>query len=183
MTYCYSNSIGRAVARERSAVATLFCAVAKAEIYSNSRQCCSINRYSKQYLRMRCSASNSRVLYIKSVQNCSNSSPILDLQLCPATCLGPTTTSTCLTVTWYPASSTRPTRLTKQARSVHADKKEIKFSSHICKETQRGAVAKSYMRKGFLIYEEMRKSLYMRRPLVTDDCNCSIQNFLIYEEN
>jgi hypothetical protein len=26
----------------------------------------------------------------------------------------------------------------------------------ICKEIQSGAVAKSYMRKGFLIYEEMR---------------------------
>jgi hypothetical protein len=35
-----------------------------------------------------------------------------------------------------------------------------------------GAVAKSYMRKGFLIYEEMRKYLviqYMRRPLVIYD--------------
>jgi hypothetical protein len=30
------------------------------------------------------------------------------------------------------------------------------------KEIQSGAVAKSYMRKGFLIYEEMRKC--MRRP-------------------
>ncbi len=27
----------------------------------------------------------------------------------------------------------------------------------ICKEIQSGAIAKSYMRKGFLIYEEMRK--------------------------
>jgi len=27
----------------------------------------------------------------------------------------------------------------------------------ICKEIQSGAVAKSYMRKGFLIYEEIRK--------------------------
>jgi hypothetical protein len=34
-------------------------------------------------------------------------------------------------------------------------KKEIKFSSY--KDIQSGAVAKSYMRKGFLIYEEMRK--------------------------
>jgi hypothetical protein len=33
-------------------------------------------------------------------------------------------------------------------------------------------VAKSYLRKGFLIYEEMRKY-----------CKCSIFNFLIYEEN
>jgi hypothetical protein len=35
-------------------------------------------------------------------------------------------------------------------------KKKIKFSSYI-REIQNGAVAKSYMRKGFLIYEEMRK--------------------------
>jgi hypothetical protein len=34
-------------------------------------------------------------------------------------------------------------------------KKKIKFSSYIRKF--RGEVAKSYMRKGFLIYEEMRK--------------------------
>ncbi len=35
-----------------------------------------------------------------------------------------------------------------------------------------GAVTKSYLRKGFLIYEEMRKHLViyiMRRPLVVDD--------------
>jgi hypothetical protein len=43
-----------------------------------------------------------------------------------------------------------------------------------------GEVAKSYMRKGFLIYEEMRIYIviflsYMRRPLLLD--------FLIYEEN
>ncbi len=35
-------------------------------------------------------------------------------------------------------------------------KKKIKFF-HIYNEIQSGAVAKSYMRKGFLIYEEMRK--------------------------
>jgi hypothetical protein len=29
----------------------------------------------------------------------------------------------------------------------------------ICKEIQMGSVAKSYMRKGFLLYEEMRKYL------------------------
>jgi hypothetical protein len=40
----------------------------------------------------------------------------------------------------------------------HTDKKEnIIFS--IYKENQNGAVAKSYMKKGFLIYEEMRKYL------------------------
>ncbi len=31
------------------------------------------------------------------------------------------------------------------------------------------AVAKSYMRKGFLIYGEMPKNIYMRRPLVIYD--------------
>ncbi len=37
-----------------------------------------------------------------------------------------------------------------------ADRKENKIF-FIYKEIQSGAVAKSYMRKGFLIYEEMRK--------------------------
>jgi hypothetical protein len=35
-------------------------------------------------------------------------------------------------------------------------KKKIKFSSYI-REIESGAVAKSYMRKGFLIYVEMHK--------------------------
>jgi hypothetical protein len=54
-------------------------------------------------------------------------------------------------------------------------KKKIKFSSYthiLYKEIQSGAVAKSYMRKGFLIYEEMLKYLViycMRRPLVISD--------------
>jgi hypothetical protein len=39
---------------------------------------------------------------------------------------------------------------------LHTDKKEILIFL-IYKEIQNGAVAKSYMRKGFLIYEEMRK--------------------------
>ncbi len=39
-----------------------------------------------------------------------------------------------------------------------------------------GAVAKSNMRKGFLIYEEMRKYLVIY-------CNCSLLDFYIYEEN
>jgi hypothetical protein len=38
----------------------------------------------------------------------------------------------------------------------HTDKKENKIFL-IYREIQSGAVAKSYMRKGFLIYEEMRK--------------------------
>ncbi len=39
----------------------------------------------------------------------------------------------------------------------HYTDKKIKKNFLIHKETQSGAVAKSYMRKGFLIYEEMRK--------------------------
>jgi hypothetical protein len=38
----------------------------------------------------------------------------------------------------------------------HTDKKENKIFL-IYKEIQKGSGAKSYMRKGFLIYEEMRK--------------------------
>ncbi len=46
----------------------------------------------------------------------------------------------------------------EQFCSIHfcTDKKENQIFL-IFKEIQRGAVAKSYMRKGFLIYEEMRK--------------------------
>jgi hypothetical protein len=54
---------------------------------------------------------------------------------------------------------------------LYTDKKENQIF-HIYREIQCGAVAKSYMRKGFLIYEEMRKDfpiLYMRRPLVICD--------------
>jgi hypothetical protein len=40
----------------------------------------------------------------------------------------------------------------------HTDKKENKIFL-IYKEIQKGEVAKSYLRKGFLIYEEMRKYL------------------------
>jgi hypothetical protein len=43
----------------------------------------------------------------------------------------------------------------------YTDKKENQIFL-LYKEIQSGTVAKSYMRKGFLIYEEMRK--YMRRP-------------------
>ncbi len=39
---------------------------------------------------------------------------------------------------------------------LYTDKKENKIFP-IYKEIQSGAVAKSYMRKGFIIYEEMRK--------------------------
>ncbi len=47
----------------------------------------------------------------------------------------------------------------------YTDKKENTIFL-IYKEMQMGSGAKSYMRKGFLTYEEMRKFfLYMRRPL------------------
>ncbi len=50
---------------------------------------------------------------------------------------------------------------------------------------QIGAVAKSYMRKGFLIYEEMRKYLVIYAEAVSHIwlCNRSTLNFLIYVEN
>jgi hypothetical protein len=53
---------------------------------------------------------------------------------------------------------------------IHAytDKKEKKiFLIFVCKEIQIGAVAKSYMRKGFLIYEEMRKYLVIYEEAVS----------------
>jgi hypothetical protein len=54
---------------------------------------------------------------------------------------------------------------------MYTDKKEKQIFL-IYKEIQSGAVAKSYMRKGSLICEEMRKYFtiqYMRRPLVIYD--------------
>jgi hypothetical protein len=55
--------------------------------------------------------------------------------------------------------------------SLYTDKKENKIFL-IYKEIQMGAVAKSYMRKCFLIYEEMCKYLVIyckRRPAVIYD--------------
>ncbi len=53
------------------------------------------------------------------------------------------------------------------------------------KEIQMGAVAKSYMRRDFLIYEEIRKYLVIYEDAVGHIwlCNRSHLNFLIYEEN
>ncbi len=69
------------------------------------------------------------------------------------------------------------------------DKKENQIFL-IYKEIQSEAVVKSYMRKGFLIYEEMRKYFdYYYFPIYEEAvshiwlCKCSILNFLIYEEN
>jgi hypothetical protein len=49
----------------------------------------------------------------------------------------------------------------------HTDKKEKEIFLIYMREIQMRSVTKSYMRKGFLIYEEMRK--YRRRPLVIYD--------------
>jgi hypothetical protein len=48
-----------------------------------------------------------------------------------------------------------------------------------------GAVAKSYVRKGFQIYAEMRKYLVIYDEAVSHIrlCNRSLLNSLIYEEN
>ncbi len=64
---------------------------------------------------------------------------------------------------------------------IHCNKKESKIFL-IYKEIQSGAVAKSYMRKGFLIYEEMRKyfPIYGEAVSYIWLCNCSILNFPIY---
>jgi hypothetical protein len=53
------------------------------------------------------------------------------------------------------------------------------------KKIQSGAVAQSYMRRAFLIYEEMRKYFPMYEEAISRIwlCNRSILNFLIYEEN
>ncbi len=55
----------------------------------------------------------------------------------------------------------------------------------IYKEIQSGAVAKSYIRKGFLINEKMRKYFPIYEEAVSHIWlrNCSILNFLICEEN
>jgi hypothetical protein len=48
-----------------------------------------------------------------------------------------------------------------------------------------GAVAKSYMRKGFLIYEEMRKYLviYEEALVIYGFATFTFLDFLIYEAN
>ncbi len=48
-----------------------------------------------------------------------------------------------------------------------------------------GSVAKSYMRKDFIIYDEMRKYLTIYEEAVSHIwlCNWFLQNFLTYEDN
>jgi hypothetical protein len=54
----------------------------------------------------------------------------------------------------------------RKERGGCTDKKE-KIIFLIYKEIQIGAVAKSYMKKGFLIYEEMRKYLVIYEEAVS----------------
>ncbi len=55
---------------------------------------------------------------------------------------------------------------------TYTDKKENKISL-IYKEIQKGAVAKSYIKKGFLIYDEMRKYLPIYEEAVSHICLCN----------
>jgi hypothetical protein len=61
---------------------------------------------------------------------------------------------------WYSTAST--------SWSGTLIKRKTKLSSYI-RKFRVGSGAKSYMRKGFLIYEEMRKFSQMRRQLVIYD--------------
>ncbi len=61
--------------------------------------------------------------------------------------------------------------------ALHIDKKENQIFL-IYKEIQMGSSAKSYVRKGFLIYEEMRKCFtYMGRPVVIHDFAPDLSEF------
>jgi hypothetical protein len=62
---------------------------------------------------------------------------------------------------------------------MYTDKKENKIFL-IYKEIQNGAVTRSFLRKCFRIYEEMRIYLTIFKEAVRR--NCSILNFLVYEE-
>ncbi len=64
------------------------------------------------------------------------------------------------------------------------DKKENQIFL-IYKEIQMGAVEKSYIRRGFLIYEEMSKYLVIFEEAISHIrlCNRSSLDFLINEEN
>ncbi len=58
-------------------------------------------------------------------------------------------------------------RAPAEACVLHTDKKENQIFLIYIGKLRSGAVAKSYMKKGFLLYEEcVNISPYMRRPLV-----------------
>ncbi len=67
---------------------------------------------------------------------------------------------------------------------THTDKKLNKIFL-ICKAILMGLGTKSYMRKGFLIYEEMRKYFIIYEEAVSHTwlCTRSLMHFIIYEEN
>jgi hypothetical protein len=67
---------------------------------------------------------------------------------------------------------------------MYTDKKEKKIFL-IYKEIKMGVVTKSYKRKGFLIYEEMRKYLVIYREALSiyDFATPNLRVFYIYEEN
>jgi hypothetical protein len=67
--------------------------------------------------------------------------------------------------------------------SVYTVKKEKKIFL-IYKDIQKGSGAKSYMRKGFPIYEEMCKYLVIYEEAVSHigHCTRSLLNFFIYED-
>jgi hypothetical protein len=52
-------------------------------------------------------------------------------------------------------------------RSIYYSDKKEKKNSLLFKVIQKGAVAKSYMRKGFLIYEEIRRYLVIYQEAVS----------------
>jgi hypothetical protein len=58
----------------------------------------------------------------------------------------------------------------------HTDKKE-NLIFLIYEEIQMGSVAKAYMRKGFLVYEEMRKYLTITEEAVSHLCLCNRSPF------
>ncbi len=65
-----------------------------------------------------------------------------------------------------PANKVSPFSFPNKVILYHTDKKENKIF-HIYKEIHSGAVAKSYMRKDFLIDEEMRKYFPIFEEAVT----------------
>jgi hypothetical protein len=69
----------------------------------------------------------------------------------------------------------RPFQWDHLQTDIYTDKKENKIFL-IYKEFKSGAVAKSYMRKGFIIYEEMRKYFPIYEEAVSHIslCNCTI---------
>jgi hypothetical protein len=60
---------------------------------------------------------------------------------------------------------------------VRTDKKENKIFL-IYKEIQNGTVAKSHMKKGFLIYEKMRKYLTINEEAINHSCKGIYESYM-----